>query len=360
MQLEALQNGRYLSLHPVGSGSMGEVYLAEDTRIHRQVAIKVIRSEAIIYPDRSSIDDAARLFEQEARTIAIFNHPNILPLYDFGEERREDATITYMVMPYCPDGSLEGWLSRRTNRILPPHDVAHLLEQAAEALQFAHDHEMIHLDVKPSNFLIRTNLEDVNHPDLLLADFGIAKLSSATASVSHSIRGTPTYMAPEQWDGEPVYATDQYALAVLAYELLTGRAPFVGRQQQVMYQHLTVQPQPPSTLNPLLSKDVDAVLLKALKKKPEERFMSISAFANAFQQALQTYVDQLRPWLRERDVPETVRSTFSLIDPCDESVQTDDLRIRFSPEGDALFRAWVRRQAAVMGVAREHAPERGH
>ena len=80
----------------------------------------------------------------------------------------------------------------------------------------------------------------------------------------------------------------------------------------------------------------------------------------AFQQALQTYVDELRPWLRERDVPETVRSTFSLFDTCDESVQTDDPRIQFSPEGDALFRAWVRRQAAVMGVAREHAPERGH
>jgi hypothetical protein len=82
--------------------------------------------------------------------------------------------------------------------------------------------------------------------------------------------------------------------------------------------------------------------------------------AAAFQQALQTYVNELRPWLRERDVPETVRSTFSLFDACEESAQTDDLRIQFSPEGDALFRAWVRRQAAAMGVAQEQAPERGH
>jgi eukaryotic-like serine/threonine-protein kinase len=192
-------------------------------------------------------------------------------------------------MPYRREGSFANWLQERGEAgLLSPQDVAHFISNAASALQYAHNNSIVHQDVKPSNFLIRTNLEDVNHPDLLLADFGIAKLSSATASVSHSIRGTPTYMAPEQWDGEPVYATDQYALAVLAYELLTGRAPFVGRQQQVMYQHLTVQPQPPSTLNPLLSKDVDAVLLKALKKKPEERFKSISAFANAFREALQS------------------------------------------------------------------------
>jgi len=93
-------------------------------------------------------------------------------------------------------------------------------------------------------------------------------------------------MAPEQWSGEPVYATDQYALAILAYELLAGRSPFVGRQEQVMYQHFNVQPQPPSTFNPQLSKDVDAVILKALAKQPEDRFLSITAFANAFRQAI--------------------------------------------------------------------------
>src|SRR5947209_7036947 len=149
MDIQELQDGRYHLLHLLGSGGMGQVYLMQDTRVSRQVAIKVIRSEVASYPGSSTAADATRLFQREARAVAALEHPNILHLYDFGEERREDATITYMVMPYCPDGSLEGWLGMRTNRILPPHDVAHLLEQAAEALQFAHDHEVIHLDVKP-------------------------------------------------------------------------------------------------------------------------------------------------------------------------------------------------------------------
>ncbi|TMD36180.1 MAG: hypothetical protein E6J04_04655 [Chloroflexi bacterium] len=113
MPLEILQNGRYRILRQLGSGSMGEVYLVEDTRINRQVAIKVIRSESYIYSDPNSTSDAARLFEREARAIARLNHPNILPLYDFGEEVVNSTPLTYMVMPYCAEGSLATWLGRR-------------------------------------------------------------------------------------------------------------------------------------------------------------------------------------------------------------------------------------------------------
>src|SRR6266704_3041650 len=120
----------------------------------------------------------------------------------------------------------------------------------------------------------------------MLADFGVAKSTSATATMSQAVRGTPAYMAPEQWEGTPVPATDQYALAMMAYDLLTGHPAFQGSLGQVMYQHLHVTPQPPGTLNPRVPADVDTVLLHALAKKPEERFASISAFARAFQQAL--------------------------------------------------------------------------
>src|SRR5205807_9502337 len=165
-------------------------------------------------------------------------------------ERIQGTTFTYLVMPFRKEGSLTTWLLERGNRaLLSLEDIAHILRQAGDALQHAHDHKIIHQDVKPSNFLIRSNKENPNRPDLLLSDFGIAKLSSATASVSQSVRGTPAYMAPEQWSGEPVYATDQYALAVLAYELLAGRPPFAGRQEQVMFQHFSVQPLPPSNFN---------------------------------------------------------------------------------------------------------------
>ena len=126
-------------------------------------------------------------------------------------------------MPYRAEGSLSDWLRQHGQAgLLSPQDVAHFVGQAASALQHAHDRQIIHQDVKPSNFLLRQRQETPTRSDLLLADFGIACFSTATASASQSIRGTPTYMAPEQWEGHPVPATDQYALAVMVYELLTG------------------------------------------------------------------------------------------------------------------------------------------
>ena len=287
MALEELQNGRYRRLRLLGTGGMGEVYLMDDMRVSRQVAIKVIRAEGAPYPGSDSGKDAARLFQREARAIAALEHPNILPLYDFGEETYEDTTMTYMVMPFCTDGSLAGWLRQRASAgTLSPKDIAYVIEQAAEALQYAHDHQVIHLDVKPSNFLLRANKKNPDHPTLLLADFGIARNSATAASSSRTIRGTPTTMAPEQWSSTPVPASDQYALAVMAYELLAGRPPFVGSMEQLMYQHFSVQPAPPSTYNPQLPKAIDAVLLRALAKKPEDRFPSITAFASALEQAV--------------------------------------------------------------------------
>lgn len=266
---------------------MGQVYLAEDTRIDRQVAIKVIQTEMYPYPDDEATRDAVRLFYREAQTIARLNHPHILPLFDFDEASSDGSTPTYMVMPYCPEGSFAQWLRQRKDRgLLAPQDVAQLVNQAAGALQYAHDHGIIHRDVKPANFLIHSNRENPNCPDLLLADFGVAKLNAVATRSSQSIRGTPSYMSPEQWSGAPVPATDQYALAVMVYELLTGRPPFQGNSNQVMYQHLMIQPQPPSTFNAQLSPAVDAVILRALAKDPSERFPSIADFARALQQAL--------------------------------------------------------------------------
>ncbi len=280
MSLAGSHIGRFRLLRLLGRGGMGEVYLAEDDQLRRQVAIKVIQEE---YPD----PDATRLFQREARAIAMFNHPHILSLFDFGEATIHGTTLTYMVMPFCQEGTFAAWMQQRRNTaLLSPHDVGLIVQQAASALQYAHNYQVIHQDVKPSNFLIRGNEDARDRPDLMLADFGVAKSTSTTASVSQSVRGTPAYMAPEQWEGTPVAATDQYALAIMAYELLTGHPPFQGGLGQVMYQHLHVTPQPPGKLNPRVPADLDTVLLHALAKKPDERFASISAFARAFQQAL--------------------------------------------------------------------------
>ena len=283
MPLEGKQIDRYAILRLLGSGGMGDVYLAEDPRIGQQVAIKVIRTELSPYPDKQAGQNAARLFQREAKAIVKLDHPHILPLYDYGEEHIGNAPVIYLVMPYRPEGSLTDWLRHRdSNDLLDPQDIAQLVNQAADALQHAHEHHVIHQDVKPSNFLVRARPDTPARPDLLLSDFGIARLTTATSSVSQSIRGTPAYMAPEQWEGEPVPATDQYALAVMTYELLTSKLPFQGSPSKMMYQHINTQPQPPSSLNPRLSSDIDAVLLRALAKQPDQRFASIKAFANAF------------------------------------------------------------------------------
>src|SRR5437764_1409627 len=166
-------------------------------------------------------------------------------------------------------------------------EIAHILSQAASALQHAHDRGIIHRDVKPSNFLIVSGKNQPDHLDVQLADFGVAKFMNAISSKSQTIRGTPIYMAPEQWRGDAVPATDQYALAVMVYELLTGRPPFQGtNQQEIFYKHTYVQPEPPSRLNPHIPVGTDAVLMRALAKDPKDRYAAVVDFAQAFQQAL--------------------------------------------------------------------------
>ena len=286
MILEDRLIGHYRLVRRIGSGGMGEVYLAEDTRIDRQVAIKVVRTEIEPYPDPVTTQDTVRLFQREMRAVSMLDHPNILPLFDFGEEKEGNVILTYMVMPYCQDGSLTDWLGKRgDSKKLTPDEVAHFVMQVADALQHAHDHDLVHQDVKPSNFLVRKRSGNVL-PDLLLMDFGIAKITTATVATSQNIRGTPAFMAPEQWEGQPQPATDQYALAIMAYQLLTGRPPFSGRMEQVMRQHFMVQPQPSGSLNQAVSPALDAVILRALEKEPDKRFPSILEFAQAFQQAL--------------------------------------------------------------------------
>jgi len=300
MALEGKHLGQYRLLRLLGSGGMGEVYLAEDARIGQKVAIKVSRTEAASYPSNEGTKEAFRLFQREAKAIAQLDHPRILPLYGYGEENLDGMIVTYIVMPYRREGTFAAWLPQPSSAsLLPIEDVIYFIRQAADALQYAHDNRIVHQDVKPSNFLLRSNKEHPNLPDLLLADFGIAKLNTTTVSTSQTIRGTPAYMPPEQWSGEPVPASDQYALAVLAYNLLTGHLPFSGRQEQVMYQHFNVRPRPPSHFNPALPEGIDAVILKALEKRPADRFPSIAAFAEALQQATRNSEDFTIP-MQER------------------------------------------------------------
>lgn len=316
--LENRQLGNYRLLRRIGSGGMGEVYMAEDIRIARQVAIKVIRAEIDPYPDAAAIQDSQKLFLREMRAITKLDHPYILQLFDFGEERLDGSMLTYMVMPLRSEGSLSEWLQKRGGR-LSLAEAAHFLVQAAEALQHAHDHALVHQDVKPANFLVRDRVGSAL-PDILLSDFGIAKALSGTSTASQTVRGTPAYMAPEQWEGAPVPASDQYALGMMAYMLLAGQPPFSGRMEQVMRQHLMVQPPPPSASNPTIPPDLDKVILIALAKQPQARFGSIMAFARAFQQAIQP---SITPTHQSQSSPSSIAPTVEAAPPRVSESQPD-------------------------------------
>lgn len=289
MLLEGQQCSHYRLGRLLKQGGMGQVYQANDLSLQRQVAIKVIRTDFAHTSDQAAMQEAAHLFLREAIAIAQLDHTHILPLYESGDEYINGIKVMYMVMPLRPEGSFADWLQAHTRGGgLPLAGVERVMRQAAEALQHAHDRQIIHKDVKPSNFLVREHADHLSQVNLQLADFGVAKVMRLT-SESQVIRGTPSYMAPEQWEGHPVPATDQYALAMMAYELLTGRHPFHDRgyqQMQWWYQHMHTRPAAPSTLNPAIPREIDEVILRALAKNPQDRFASISTFAHAFRRAV--------------------------------------------------------------------------
>src|SRR6266516_4675358 len=246
MLLEGLQLTRYRIVQQLRSGGRSETYLAVDECHHHPVAIKIIQTDYSLYPDDTA-EEAVQLFLREMQAIAQLEHPHILSVYDSGEEYSDGITFLYTVMHFHEEGSLSDWLRKPgQSRVLWPGDVEHIVKQAASALQFAHNKNITHRDVKPSNFLICAQAGKAGQLNLQLADFGVAKFMT-TSDQSQTIGGTPIYMAPEQWRGQSCPETDQYALAVMAYELLTGCPPFIGsNHQDISYHHLHVQPKPQS------------------------------------------------------------------------------------------------------------------
>jgi serine/threonine-protein kinase len=282
---------------------MGSVYLANDPAIDQQVAVKIIRTDMDAYTDSSAASVALDRFRQEARAVARLDHLHILPLYRYGEDETPYGPRAYMIMQYRPEGSLWDWLRRRADLAggsisptsaerssgLPLNwplgllEATEYLQQAASALQYAHDHGIVHRDIKPANFLLRLDLHEKS-VHLLLSDFGLAKVFTNNSS-TNTILGTPTYMAPEQFDGAARPESDQYALAIMIYYLLAGRAPFEGDPMQLMRQHLTADMPSIATYNPTIPPSINGVLARALAKQPEQRFPSITAFAESFARA---------------------------------------------------------------------------
>ena len=216
MALETLKNNRYRIVRPLGSGSTGEVYLVEDNLNNRQeVVLKLLHAYA--YPLTQEAQGASRAFEFEARAVAQLNDPNILPLLDYGTETIDGEVVPFIVTPNCPEGSLNTWLERRSNSdVLTLEDAARIVRQVADALQYAHNQGVVHRDVKSANVFIHNKLN--GPPDMLVSDFGFAQPLPEARASGLDIRGTPGYMAPEQWEGQVVPASDQYALGIMVYQ----------------------------------------------------------------------------------------------------------------------------------------------
>lgn len=267
--IEGTTLGRYELHRRVAQGSTSEVYLGFDRRVKRRVAIKVLYG---------SNEPFVRRFEREALAIGALSHNHILPLYDFGEQ----SPWYYLVMPFIEGGTLRDYLYHRER--LPLDEAGSYLYQIASALQYAHDHDILHRDVKPSNILLR--------PDgyAYLADFGLAKAKIEADAYNHSSAtvGTPEYMAPEQSNGISDYRSDIYALGIILYQMLTGRVPFSAETPVgITLKHIQVPPPPPSQFNDAIPTIVESVILQALAKDPEQRYQSARAFSNAYLQALQ-------------------------------------------------------------------------
>ena len=272
---------------PLGVGGMGAVYLARQERPHRHVAVKVLRPQLATDPDgwRTFL---AR-FRREADANAALDHANIVPIYEFGEE----SDVAYLVMPYLADGSVAALLDREGALPLPL--VVQYVEQAAAALDYAHQHGIVHRDVKPSNLLL--------HPDgrLLLADFGIARLldrsdedgapeiasDNSALTQTGSAMGTPEYMSPEQVRGERVGpAADIYALGIVTYVMLLDRSPFAGGDvTTVLTRQLVSPPLPLRPERPEISPKVEEAIFYALAKEPGDRPATAGDFARALRSA---------------------------------------------------------------------------
>ncbi len=293
MALETMKDNRYRIVRPLGSGSTGEVYLVEDNLNNRQEAVlKLLYAYAS--PLAQEAQGASRAFRFEAGAIAQLNHPHILPLLDYGAETIDGQVVPFIVTPYCREGSLAMWLEQRSDSdVLTLEDAARLVRQVTDALQYAHNQGVVHRDVKSANVFIQNKLN--GPPDMLVADFGFAQPMPGARASGLDVRGTPDYMAPEQWEGHVVPASDQYALGVLVYQLLTGRLPFQGSIEQLRDAHLKSWPTPPSAINPTLSREFDVVVGRALAKKPGDRYPSVSAFADAFTQAIQPSPEPVAP-----------------------------------------------------------------
>jgi len=265
--------GKYEIRRQIGRGAMGVVYEGYDPLIKRIVALKTIRADQLADDDSASV--VAR-FRREAQAAGRLNHPNIVSIYDFGE----DAGVWYIAMEFIQGRELkECFESNERFRIA---DIGRIMGQILGALDYSHRQGVIHRDIKPANIFL---LPDGS---VKVADFGIAHIEASNLTQAGTVMGTPSYMSPEQIQGLPVDGrSDLFSAGVILYQFLTGERPFAGSSTTTMQKVLKEDPMPPSLLNVQVMPEMDAVVRKALAKRPDERYQSAREFADAINSAVE-------------------------------------------------------------------------
>jgi serine/threonine-protein kinase len=264
--------GKYEIRGVLGRGAMGTVYDGWDPIISRRVAIKSVR-----LPDSANTETQEELerFKREAQAAGRLHHPNIVGVYDYGET----SELAYIVMEFVDGDSLKGLLDKQQR--FPVSETVRILEQLLTGLQFSHDRGVVHRDIKPANVMMTPAGE------VKIADFGIARIENSSMTQAGTVMGTPAYMSPEQFMGQTVDArTDLYSTGVLLYQMLTGERPFEGSMTGIMHKALHTVPPPPSALSVNSPRSMDAVVARAMAKRPEDRFPDAKSFAAALRTAL--------------------------------------------------------------------------
>jgi tRNA A-37 threonylcarbamoyl transferase component Bud32 len=264
--------GRYQLEREIGRGAMGTVYLGRDTAINRMVAIKAIPLASEF--SESELAEARSRFFREAETAGRLNHPNIVTIYDVGEERG----LAYIAMEYLKGRHLSDYTTPDT--LLEPRKVLDLVARTAQALGFAHKQQVVHRDIKPANIMY-----DPSGDVLKITDFGIARLTGAGTTRTGIVLGTPSFMSPEQLEGRTVTGhSDLFSLGVSLFQLLTGQLPFTADSMTGLMQQIAEAPHPPlRALRPDLPPCVDAIIDRALAKTPEARFETGAQMAAALE-----------------------------------------------------------------------------
>jgi serine/threonine-protein kinase len=264
--------GKYQIEGILGRGAMGEVYKAFDPAIARHVALKSIRKDLL---DADGAEQTVARFRNEAMAAGRLNHPGIIAIYDYGE----DGDTAFIAMEYAQGQGLREYL--RARGAVKLTDIALMMAQLLDALEYAHQRGVVHRDIKPGNIIITTDGK------LKVTDFGIARLDTSNLTQTGIIVGTPSYMAPEQYAGIGVDArADLFSAGVVLYEMITGMKPFSGTSEVIAYQICHAPHAAPSEIDPALPRSLDAVIGKALAKKKEQRYASAAEFARALASAI--------------------------------------------------------------------------